>query len=101
MALKGKYKNNEEFGKDLKTQKDPTYEERALLAFSIVETVVGQQLDEKVIPLFINEVSLECGQNPQDILKILVHLLSDNEYFQKIMKKYKAFFAKQEVVIPG
>jgi hypothetical protein len=101
MALKGKYKDNAEFGRDLKKQKDPTYEERALLAFSIIETAVGLKLDEKVILLFINEVAAECGQDPKDVLKILTHLLSDNEYCSKIMKKYKAMFAKQEVKLPG
>lgn len=101
MALKGKYKNNDEFGKDLKAQKDPSYEDRALLAFSIVETAVGLQLDEKAILLFIHEVSIECGQNPQDILKILTHILSDTDYLRKTMKRYKAMFAKPEVKLPG
>lgn len=98
MSLKGKLKNNGEFAAYLRTQKDPTYEERAMLAFSIIETAVGLELKEDVILLFINEVVPESGLDPKDILKILTHLLSDTNYMMKIMKKYKSLFNKENPI---
>lgn len=98
MSQKGKFKNNKEFAAYLRKQKDPTYEERAMFAFSIIETVVGCELEEEVIPLFINEIVPEGGLDTNDVLKILTHLLSDNQYMARIMKKYKALFNEENPV---
>jgi hypothetical protein len=94
---KPRFRNVGEYGKYLKSIKDTTRDQRAIIVYSVLDMVEsakhqwGEMNNDKLMAI-LRPIGEECGIALQEMLKILMHLLSDPTYFVKIGKEFKATF---------
>lgn len=94
---KPKFKNVGEFGKYIKSLNAPSYEQKAMLVYSILDMIEfykqqwGEMNNEKLIAI-ISPIAKEVNLPVQELLKVLVHLLSDPAFFARTNKAFKELF---------
>jgi len=91
------YKNVGEFGKYIASLKSPTYEQKALIVYSVLDMIeyykkeYGEINNEKLIAI-MDPIAKEVNIPVQELLKVLVHLLSDVQFFGRTNKAFKELF---------
>lgn len=94
---KPKYKNVGEYGKFVKSQTAPTYEHKALIVYSILDMIEarkrewGDMNNEKLVAI-VSAIAKEVNLSTQELIKVLIHLLSDSTFFAKTNKSFKELF---------
>lgn len=94
---KPKFKNLGEYGKYIKGLKNPTRDQKAMIVYSILDMIESQKeqwgamTNEKLVSI-IKPIGDEVGIQLQEMLQLLMQLLSDPTYFAKIGKEFRALF---------
>lgn len=94
---KPKYKNVGEYGKFIKSQNAPTYEQKAIIMYSILDMIEarkqewGEMNNEKLVAI-VSAIAKEVNLSTQELIKVLMHLLSDPNFFAKTNKSFKELF---------
>jgi len=94
---KPKFRNVGEYGKFVKSQAAPTYDQKAIIMYSILDMIEsrkrewGEMNNEKLVAI-VSPIAKEVNLPIQELLKILIHLLSDTTFFIKTSKAFKELF---------
>jgi hypothetical protein len=96
------FKNVGEYGKYIKSLREPTYEQKAIIMYSILDMIESRkdewgEMNEQKIASIVASIAGEVGIPAQELLKCLMHLLSDPSYFTKIAKAYRNLFLPDDV----
>lgn len=94
---KPKFRTVGEYGKYIKSLKAPSYEQKSIIVYSVLDMIeankvaMGEMTTEKLVAI-MSDIAKEVDIQVQELLKILVHLLSDVTYLVKIAKQFKELF---------
>ncbi len=94
---KPKFRNVGEYGKFVKSQSAPTYDQKAIIMYSILDMIEsrkrewGDMNNEKLVAI-VSPIAKEVNLPVQELIKILIHLLSDAAFFVKTSKSFKELF---------
>jgi hypothetical protein len=94
---KPKFRNVGEYGKFVKSQTSPSYEQKAIIMYSILDMIEsrkrewGEMNNEKLVAI-VSAIAKEVNLSTQELIKVLVHLLSDAAFFAKTNKSFKELF---------
>lgn len=94
---KPRFKNLGEYGKYIKGLTNPSRDEKAIIVYSVLDMIEAKKQEwgamntEKLIAI-LAPIGAETGIETSEMLRVLMYLLSDATYFQKISKAFHAVF---------
>lgn len=94
---KPQFKNLGEYGKYIKSLPEATHGQKAIIVYSILDMIEAQKrqwgamTNEKLISI-LKPIGEEAGISIDEMLKILMQLLSDSAFFVRVSKEFKAVF---------
>lgn len=94
---KPKFKNVGAYGKYIKSLPSPTYDQKAIVMYSILDMIEfykkewGVMDNEKLIAI-VTPIAKEVNLPVQELIKVLIHLLSDPAFFAKTSRAFRELF---------
>jgi len=94
---KPRFKNLGEYGKYIKSLSNASRDEKAIIVYSVLDMVEakkqewGEMNTQKLVAI-LAPIGAETGIDTSDMLRILMYLLSDASYFQKIARAFHTVF---------
>lgn len=94
---KPKFKNLGEYGKYIKSLSNPTREQKAMIVYSILDMIESQKqqwgvMDNDKLLAILAPIGAETGIPTQEMVRILMHLLSDSTFFAKTGREFRELF---------
>jgi len=97
---KPKFRNLGEYGKYIKSLSSPSRDEKAIIVYSVLDMIEAKKQEwgemniDKLLAI-LTPIATETGIEVVEMRRILMYLLSDPLYFQKIARAFHAVFEER------
>ena len=92
-----RYKNVGEYGQYIKRLSNPTREQKAIIVYSVLDMIEahksqwGEMNNEKLAAI-LRPIGHQTGIDLSEMLRLVMHLLSDSAFFVKTAKDFRSLF---------